>query len=150
MILLKYTIYFDCYSHVYVSSYTPVRIFVGKNESLIWLIWLKTILWLNKCTVNYLKKYHFLASNFTKGKKTRDYLHGRYKFRLTVRTFFCMTWKIKEFIIANLYFTFLWRISKSRLSVLILEGGIEPLNPNELNDEIIVIHKINQIISLKD
>ena len=36
-------------------------------------------------------------------------------------------------------FTFLCRISKSRLSVFILEGGIEPLNPNELNGEIIMM-----------
>ena len=39
----------------------------------------------------------------------------------------------------KIYFTFLCRISKSRLSVFILEGGIEPLNPNELNGEIIMM-----------
>ena len=42
------------------------------------------------------------------------------------------------------YFTFLCRISKSRLSVFILEGGIEPLNPKELNGEVIDVRKISK------
>ena len=107
-------------------------------------------LWLIN-SVNYLKKYRFLASNFINGKWTRYCIsNGDSPWTVYFQSRPILHDPKNKTIHYRKYFTFLWRISKSRLSVFILEGGIEPLNPNELNDEIIDIHKISQIIGLKD